>query len=592
MNEFLLPGGNEKRILGGSYYTHAPYNTEYGAIAPRFSGSISIIGSSLLIYVILMSAARLSTSYHRIMFCTSVADILGSAAAALTTIPMPVNNNWYQPRPGGLRLGNTATCTAQGFFFIFGMSASLGCTVSLCVYYASTIAFGMNADRVKRKLEPMLLTTFLSLSSFASIIPLPYDMYNETPGSPWCTVKSLPNNCEEDDYAPKCERGHPKYYSKLLIGLVLIASSALIAAISSLILVCRKVYKQQKQLEEYTRQMTETHENSVFNNDRLRALNTRNTLTRAATLQSIAYITVFLLSVILPMLSGTNAIPSRSDFVYQICKKIDLVFQPMQGFLNFLVFIGSKVAIRRRSHPDLSIGQSLQDLFCTHDHSDDLIVVTGINFEVDEDGQLQPSNVHESGITSYQSDAWQDYVSHETPDMNSGVLGGDVSTLGGGDTLVSRNSRAEEGEGISTVGSTSQKVKRSPRLIRRGNVRDSSSIVTGISYDERDGNSQQLSNVREDDVSSKQEESEIQSCTADVSSFRRESSSAPSRSSMGGTDEGTAAVRAHTVRSPRMIRRGFVRDSSSIVTGVSNEDGISVDSSSKVRDEDDDKWTD
>jgi len=75
--------------------------------------------------------------------------------------------------------------------------------------------------------------------------------------------------------------------------------------------------------------------------------------------------------------------------VYQICKKVGLVFQPMQGFLNFLVFIGSKVAIRRRSHPDLSIGQSLQDLFCLHDHSDDLIVVAGVSFEVERGLKIQ-----------------------------------------------------------------------------------------------------------------------------------------------------------------------------------------------------------
>ena len=64
------------------------------------------------IHILSVSSAA-TTSYHRIMCCTSVADILGSAAAsALTTVPMPTNNNLYEPRPG-LRSDNTATCTAN-----------------------------------------------------------------------------------------------------------------------------------------------------------------------------------------------------------------------------------------------------------------------------------------------------------------------------------------------------------------------------------------------------------------------------------------------------------------------------------------------
>ena len=36
---------------------------------------------------------------------------------------------------------------------------------------------------------------------------------------PWCMVKSLPNNCEEDNYALTCERGHLKYHLRGILHL-------------------------------------------------------------------------------------------------------------------------------------------------------------------------------------------------------------------------------------------------------------------------------------------------------------------------------------------------------------------------------------
>jgi hypothetical protein len=66
-----------------------PWETDYAAVMPRFSGSLSAISSAAIIYVILRSEKGLSGIYHRIMFGMSTADILGSLAMALTSLPMP-----------------------------------------------------------------------------------------------------------------------------------------------------------------------------------------------------------------------------------------------------------------------------------------------------------------------------------------------------------------------------------------------------------------------------------------------------------------------------------------------------------------------
>jgi len=68
---------------------------KYAAAVPKITGSISAVSSSLIIYLICRSKPKLSTIYHRIMFCMSVADILASTAMALTTLPMPRNDDPY-----------------------------------------------------------------------------------------------------------------------------------------------------------------------------------------------------------------------------------------------------------------------------------------------------------------------------------------------------------------------------------------------------------------------------------------------------------------------------------------------------------------
>ncbi len=163
IDRFLLAGDDDGNREEDDHYV---YNEHFGELAPRITGSISVISSALIIYVILRSPNGLSTIYHRIMFGMSFADILGSAAIAFTHLAMPrpgiseiIDNYGFE----GTRLGNTDTCTAQAFFFVFGSTATYGYNNSLCVYYACIIAFSMHEARVTRKVEPFLHLLFYQL---------------------------------------------------------------------------------------------------------------------------------------------------------------------------------------------------------------------------------------------------------------------------------------------------------------------------------------------------------------------------------------------------------------------------------------------
>ena len=82
----------------------------------------------------------------------SIADIIGSLALALTTLPMPATMTGYNgaempfveflPRVGSkaLAFGNTQSCNAQGFCTTFGIATMFSYDVMLCVYYAFALA--------------------------------------------------------------------------------------------------------------------------------------------------------------------------------------------------------------------------------------------------------------------------------------------------------------------------------------------------------------------------------------------------------------------------------------------------------------------
>ena len=164
----------------------ALFNDSFGVIAPRITGSLSAISSSLIIFIIFRSTKKLRTIYHRLMFAISFADILGSIAMALTTLPMP-------DIPGsdeieGTRLGNIQTCEAQGFFFVFGVFTMFTYNGMLCVYYTCVIAFGMEEQNVTRRVEPFLHLFSLSCGLGAAVPPLFLEMYNPTGTLLCCSI--------------------------------------------------------------------------------------------------------------------------------------------------------------------------------------------------------------------------------------------------------------------------------------------------------------------------------------------------------------------------------------------------------------------
>jgi hypothetical protein len=87
------------------------------AIMPKISATLSMAGSVWIITEVATHKVKRQQVYHRILLAMSIYDILESMWNFASTWPIPEGTeNIHNP------LGNTATCTAQGFFLQFGLA--------------------------------------------------------------------------------------------------------------------------------------------------------------------------------------------------------------------------------------------------------------------------------------------------------------------------------------------------------------------------------------------------------------------------------------------------------------------------------------
>jgi len=356
-----------------------PWETDFAALVPRFTGGLSAISSTLIIYVILRSQTRLSSIYHRIMFGMSLADICGSTAMALTSLPMPS----YMPEElaigyswAGTRLGNEYTCNAQGFFQTFGMISMYAYNGMLCVYYACAIAFAMRELKIKKYVEPILHGFPLVLGLGLAIPPLFFELYNpDITAFPSCQIIPYPGSCMT--HVVDCIRGDPEVMAKMLPVLYLIIPLDLIIIFISMVLVIRAVIRTDRLLKTVTAVFVDSE------NINIQQEVERQRRTKASLLQAVSYVLAFALTLLFPLMRLTlyftnfTSTQDEENKSFALFDKLTLVFLPLQGFFNFVIFLCFKVYNHRRVNREKSTCQILKIIFVTS--VQDPIIISGIS---------------------------------------------------------------------------------------------------------------------------------------------------------------------------------------------------------------------
>mmetsp|Transcript_20118 Transcript_20118/g.24791 ORF Transcript_20118/g.24791 Transcript_20118/m.24791 type:complete len:470 (+) Transcript_20118:77-1486(+) len=339
---------------------------------PRVTGSISATASSLIIYLIFRSETKLSSIYHRIMFSMSCADILSSAAIALTTLPMPSEfpcegNPWE-----GRAKGNIQTCEAQGFIIVAGGITGLY-NAALCVYYACAIAFQMREENIHKRVEPFLHSIPMFFGLVVAIPPLFLDLYNPGPG--WCTLRSIECTAKDDFDGDQYQyiRGSNVMVKVFDVLRFISLGVWLILIVGSFSLIIRRSWRIDQELLSRNQEATNGNDGNVITVQRFSSyrqttvqnvteddsrqdvtttssrsdfsdIQRKNQTTKLIVKQALAYTVVLVFSILFPSILGFyRAFGDETSESYFIIHTLTAIFLPLQGFFNFVIFLWHKV---------------------------------------------------------------------------------------------------------------------------------------------------------------------------------------------------------------------------------------------------------
>lgn len=171
------------------------------------TGSLSLVGSSLLILMILRSKKKLSVPYRRLIFGTSVYDVFQSIGLTTSVFLSPEGTD-----SRGWAVGTTTTCDIQGLLTTLGAIGVPIYLCSLCIYYFCIIRLNMKKSTFK-EIEPFLHVVPILYSMFCGIFALSNQYFNNA-GSV-CYVAPKPITCEifPDQ---ECDRGEGASRFRLL----------------------------------------------------------------------------------------------------------------------------------------------------------------------------------------------------------------------------------------------------------------------------------------------------------------------------------------------------------------------------------------
>mmetsp|Transcript_25845 Transcript_25845/g.38413 ORF Transcript_25845/g.38413 Transcript_25845/m.38413 type:complete len:354 (-) Transcript_25845:666-1727(-) len=166
---------------------------------------------------------------------------------------VPFGGTWMVPKGTGWRwaVGNTASCSAQGFFYMFGAFGELFYQAAISLNILLLIVFGWTQEKFAKKVEKPMHVIIITVVLIIAIVPLAFQSYN-----PFCgqCIPTLVWKCSIKDEKESCNwvlRGARTVavVSDILSGALLII--ALIFCTVAMVWVYLHVRRQELKMQEY-----------------------------------------------------------------------------------------------------------------------------------------------------------------------------------------------------------------------------------------------------------------------------------------------------------------------------------------------------
>ena len=280
------------------------------AVAPKITSMLSVIGSIYIIVKVLRSSRRRSRSRHRLLVGMSFCDCFYSFAFFLSSWPSPVGT------PGvKFAVGNTTTCTIQGFFGNFNIAVALYNT-SLAIYYLMIVRYKFNPEQMLKVEWVMHIIPFSYSILFGTAIAV--DTSFNSAGQN-CMVSQVPFGCKGDE----CVRGKRAEIYQWVV--VLIIAICLFVATFATILLYWTVCQQDKAI-------TATQSNPDLANRTKRKAKLHE-VAKQATLYLGAFYTTWLF-----VIADRLCFLANGSLVFALCF-LHVTVHPLQGAINVIVYM-------------------------------------------------------------------------------------------------------------------------------------------------------------------------------------------------------------------------------------------------------------
>jgi len=317
-----------------------------------------------------------STPYRRIILGLSISDIFrslgllfGPLAVPITKVSLTVENEVLSCRVNGLVLQVATTALAMH-------------TVFLSVYYLFKLKYRMSNESFKHRIERRVRAFIVLFSLMSGIVPLVMNAYHISSLTlSTCTIANAPTGCwREDDCDPAYRRVF-RILSYLLVVGVNVVFMAMIITIMAVLyhhtfVLKRRIQREvsvptalrssedeapnvtdEKKETEGVDIEEDTEEIDLGENAEERDIEADTPQIRVQQLsklyhnemmtQAISFVGIYFLMYIPVMVAHAGDPP---DFLLAIT----MIFFPLGGFLNILVYTRPKVAELRRRYPECS----------------------------------------------------------------------------------------------------------------------------------------------------------------------------------------------------------------------------------------------
>jgi len=346
------------------------------AVLPKIAAAFSILGSVIIAYEVFLEHRKgMQSPKSRILAGLSLADIIVSFGWFLSTWPAPEETTDYV---WGAR-GTTGTCTLQGFLVQLGHVATPMYNLVLAWFYLLMVRYNWSDARL-RKSERWVHAVIWLISLVSSIYPLFWKMYNNA----WqiCWLEPYPSYClnsYEHGADATCTRGdnanlHALFFTIFPVWPCIIGSMII------MLLIFLKVRAVEKQMARYagsTQSVAMTASSRRSSVRRLSFIATpppppkdaeqeqlvqhqqvvNRQRSRQVGWQAIWYVVAFFLTHILGLIANMMYTLNDSFFNYWF-DLFAYFFLPLQGFLNFIVFL------RTQSQMQSTVGKMAVYLLC------------------------------------------------------------------------------------------------------------------------------------------------------------------------------------------------------------------------------------